>query len=142
MGSGREDQAPDDVEMDVLARLERRGVRPENVVAMAFVPEVEIALRPVWRRAVDVLASERALSAPDDGLILRVLREGGHAATDVDDAFERHPKELVEALFVTLRLRRSPALYGTLGRKVSIRSLKSGVLGRLSGSLEGWFGSP
>lgn len=138
-GSGREGQAAEMVEREVRERLKRRGVPSEEVAALAFDPELEICFRPVWRRMVDVLAEVREKEAPDDAVILAALTRSGHRAADLDDAFCRFPKELVEAVFEVLSLRRSPMLYATLGQKLSISLLTLGTLGRFSAPLEGWF---
>lgn len=56
-GSGRERQAPSDVEADVCRMLVGAGIAEANVAAIAFVPELEVVLAPVWERTLTLLAA-------------------------------------------------------------------------------------
>jgi len=49
-GSGRERQAPRDVEADVCRRLVGAGIAAANVAAIAFVPELEAVYGAAWDR--------------------------------------------------------------------------------------------
>jgi hypothetical protein len=141
-GSGREIEETAAVESDVIARLAARGFARENLAAVSFDPEVEAALLPTWRRVVCILSESRRREEPGDLLLIETLRRRGYAATSLDEALKRCPKETLEALVEALDLRKSPALYQDLGRKLSIPLLKTGSLGRISSALESWFRAP
>lgn len=138
-GSGREAETVEMTEADVIKRLETRGFRRENVAAISFDPEVEIAFHPSWRNVVCILAEWRHREEPSDLLLIESLGRRGISASSLDDILKTHPKEILEVLLEALQLRKSPALYEQLGRRLSIPRLKTGVLGRIASVLEAWF---
>jgi hypothetical protein len=109
------------------------------LAAIAFDPEVETALQPSWRNVVCILAELRRREEPSDLLLMESLGRRGVSTRSLDDVLNTHPKEMLEALLEALQLRKSPALYKELGRKLSIPRLKTGVIGRIATVLETWF---
>ncbi len=122
-GSGREDVEPSRVEADVKDALSRVGVDKERVAAIAFDPEFEIALVPVWDRVLAELAKKRSLL---------------HAATVTPD--EAEPKQSLRRALNEYRLRASPPLFEELASSLSLERLKMGnAIGRLAEVLVRWF---
>jgi hypothetical protein len=137
-GSGRETAPAREVEANVRLKVAQCGVPDSRVLAIAFEPELEAVLSPVWRSAVELLAAVRQRPAPEDDAIVR--RVSRHGVSTLPAALERFPKETVEAVVALLQLRRSPALYQTLGEKLSMPALKTGAaVERLTKTLVGWF---
>lgn len=124
VGSGREREAPGAVEQDVVSVLVQTGLPRENVAAVAFVPELEIALVPVWDRVMQVLAQKRSLLPP--------------AAPPRPDA----PKESLHDALRELRLRPQPCLFEELAAEISVARLKNGeAISRMAAQLVTWFGA-
>jgi hypothetical protein len=121
-GSGREIDPPQDVERDITAAFLRAGVPAERVLAIAFVPELEIALEPVWDRVCEELAKKRKDPALE-------------AVFDAND-----PKGALEAIARRHRIRLNPALFQELAGSLSIPKLKSrDPLARVGARLVEWF---
>jgi hypothetical protein len=144
-GSGEEGRPVAEVEEAVCGTLTLRNIPRDRILAVAFEPELEIVLRPVWRRVVQIMAEERGVPVPDDGKVLsRARRSASGASIPEGEVFaevlERHPKELFQALLHELRLRRSAPLYQKVGERVSLGGLKreSAVL-RIAETVAGWF---
>lgn len=121
-GSGREGEPAEHVERDITDAFIRAGVSAERVLAVAFVPELEIALEPVWDRVREELARKRG-ETPDD------MR---FDSTD--------PKAAVQALARKHKLRVDPVLFRELAGSLSIPRLKSREpLARVGARLVEWF---
>jgi hypothetical protein len=123
-GSGHEARTASDLESDILDALERAGVPRERTAAIAFEPELEIALLPVWTRVLEILAAKR-------GLLPKGI-----------DASDHDPKASWAAALRAYQLKTSPALFAELARELSLENLKMGsALGKLAKLLELWFGA-
>ncbi len=139
-GSGRELREAASVEAEVAERLERNGVEPGRVAAIALQPELEVVFPPVWDRVAAIMAQRRSSSVPSESDVLKRLKKQGRVFKDMRTALVAAPKETLEALIACLRMRRSPALYETLGRSLSIRLLKGQEpASRVATALETWF---
>jgi hypothetical protein len=145
-GSGREGRRPEDLEAEAMRSLTDHGVPAGRALAVAFDPELEISWRPVWPGVKRLVADERGEEPPDD---LAILAEAQRASPRLripgsfDEALDRCPKELFEALIRLLRLRRSPPLYARLGEALSLRALKrERALERIALAISGWLPPP
>jgi hypothetical protein len=136
-GSGREGDATSDVEGGVVQSLVRAGISTANVAAVAFVPELEVALIPAWERTLQLIAERRKRPPPTSDEILGHLRiEAG----SIEQLLRLQPKELFDAALRLLQLRHSAELFEDLGNRLSIPALKGGdALGRLLAALVSWF---
>jgi hypothetical protein len=118
----------------------RCGVGGSRVAAFAIDPELEGVLRPVWAATQSILAAERKRQLPSESDLLRQLRRMGHSFESTAAALDAAPKESLQALIRCLSWRLSPALFATLGRELSIRSLKAAApASRVATTLERWF---
>jgi hypothetical protein len=134
-GCGRELEPADSVERDVKQLLVRAGVGEASVEAIAFVPELEATLVPVWSRVVEVLSERRGCAPPSEAEIL--VKSGG---TRLDEQLSRQPKEVFDALLRCLNLRHSAELFEHLGEHVSIPLFKADrSIERISTTLRRWF---
>lgn len=142
-GSGFETRPRETVEDLAVKRLNEVGVQPDRVLAVAFDPELEISFRTAWSKIKRVVSEQRGISAPDDVAILAEARRLAPRLPipgDFDAALARFPKELFESLVRLVRLRRSPDLYTRIGRRVSLRALKSeAALSRVATAISSWF---
>jgi hypothetical protein len=158
VGSGREEQPPTEVERGVVETLSAQGWPTGHVEAIAVVPELEIALLPVWGRVKAILAAKRSMPAPEDWRVLsRALRlvqrhrRGESLPDDFCEALRSNPKEVFQGLIDLLNLRLAPQLFEELGEQLSIPTMKgmssaapgetssSNVAARVSDVLERWF---
>lgn len=141
-GSGREAEAPRDVADDVVDRLARSGIPPEDVLALPIAPEFEGVLAPVWPRVVTLMAERRKRPAPSTAQVLQTARRlcRRELPETLEDALESAPKEVFTGLRACLDMRASPREVGRLGAQVSIPTLKTGAAaGALSRALARWF---
>jgi hypothetical protein len=123
-GSGHEQGSARTVEASVVAALARAGVDDDRTVAIAFEPELEAALLPVWPRVLEELGRKR----------------GALPFAGEPDAAD--PKGSLARALEAHRLRASPPIFAELARALSLEQLKKGsALGRLAERLAGWFGS-
>ncbi len=139
-GSGREAASPHELESDVLNRLRNAGVPEGQSLALSLAPELEALFVPVWSRVKQVLAKERAQEPPEDPLVLAALKSAGRPPATFEQAMNRHPKEMFEALIRVVRLRRAPHLYGRIGEEISLPQLKKHEAAlRIAERLATWF---
>lgn len=147
-GSGGERETPERAESVAARRVvEGLGVTADRVLAVAFSPEVECLLKPIWTRVKEVVAQKRRVQTPDDSEILARLRALPRRAVhrmepdeSFQDALARYPKEIFEALLLTLQLRRAPPLYAEIGRSVSLLMVKrESPAARIATFLRSWF---
>jgi hypothetical protein len=122
-GSGGESRSRESLESDVAQILERAGVARDRTEVIAFEPELEAALVPVWSSVLELLARKR-------GALCAAL-----------DANARDPKTSWERALRAYQLKSSSALFGELATSLSLSTLKNGsALGRLAACLVRWFG--
>jgi len=145
-GSGSTADRPAEAEEAVICSLLQAGVARNRVVAVAFEPEVETLLAPVWERVKTVMAAKRGMQAPSDDAVLALIRrvsrsgESAKPSQGVEEALLKRPKEMFSALVRFLNLRRSPRLYSDLGAQLSLRGLKEKREGsQISDALVRWF---
>ncbi len=123
-GSGREQEEPSSVEESVVRLLVQAGLPKENVAAVAFVPELEVALMPVWDRAIEVLARKRSRLPP--------------AMTPS----QGDPKGAFHTALRELRLRPQASLFEELASEISVPRIKNGeAIARMAAHLVSWFGA-
>jgi len=123
-GSGRERQAPRDVEADVCRMLVGAGIAEANVEAIAFVPELEAVYGAAWDRVHSVLSE---LGKPADS----VPFDGALPKESLDAARKRHGIKRLD-----------PRLHEQLGERLPLGKLKSepdSPLHRISQALQTWF---
>ena len=123
-GSGGESRSRESLESDVADVLARAGVAKERTAVIAFEPELESALVPVWDSVLEILARKRgvppAAILPDEG----------------------DPKGSWERALRVYQLKSGSALFAELATSLSLPRLKNGsALGRLAACLLRWFGA-
>jgi hypothetical protein len=122
-GSGLEgtDSAAEDM---VVKHLRRVDVDAKRVVAVAFAPELESALIPVWDRIVEIIAAKRSK-----------LPFSAGEPNPLD------PKASFKAVLAQHSVKSNPLLFRELANQLSIPSLKNGrAIGKLAAALVDWFG--
>lgn len=142
-GSGREADAPQDVESQTVQQLVTSGFREDHVTAVAIYPELEAVLLPAWDRVKQILSAERGLLAPTDDEVRREAARFTYQGIpdDAATALSVRPKEMFLALVRLVRLRHSAVLYQRLGLQLSIPQLKreGSALLRLLENLAEWY---
>jgi len=95
---------------------------------VAFNPELEEVLVPAWARVQQILEQRRnrCVSRAD---ILRFADLSGRGFSEEtwSQALQTHPKECLVGLLRALNLRHHPALFGELGRALSLTQIKQGA---------------
>lgn len=144
-GSGREMVAANISEREVIQRLVQAGFQKTDCLAVAFDPELECLLVPVWDRVKQIVASIRQRLPPSDETIYAdARRKAKHDrvvfAESFNEALRTNPKELMEALIHELALRWSPSIFQQIGREVSLSRVLTGPdAARIFHSLSQWF---
>jgi len=141
-GSGFDD--PKEAEEGVFEVLEKYEIDRERVGVAALVPELEIAIVPVWEKVKSSLAKKRKTVSPSDDEIHAELRHRIKRAlwetSSIFDLLQTNPKECLQALVHVLDLRFSHTIFQTIGEQVSIREMKqSPQVHSLIKRLERWF---
>jgi hypothetical protein len=124
-GSGFEGMPVNSVEAQMADDLAKAGFAPSNYATFCFVPELEEVFIPVWEGTIRILGSKR------DSLPISPFM----SSTD--------PKEDLNSILRSYRLRSSPALFEELAQKLSIPDLKAegSTLSRVANRLVRWFGT-
>lgn len=144
-GSGRENDEPVACEKEVERALVVAGVGEQRVMAIAFVPEVESLLVPVWPRVVQIVSGIRGGEPPSADFILATAARKARKyrvtlPPSFEDALAEYPKEVFHGLLSAVNLRRSASIYQRLGQDLSIAGMREGPqMERLLSRLEGWF---
>lgn len=140
-GSGYENDSPSVAETTATRSMQAIGVSEDRVLAVALEPEFERLMLPVWPKVKQVVGSERSVAAPEDERIFTEAKKRfANRAEAVDEARAQAPKEWMQALIALVGLRSAPALFGKIGRQVSLPALKrDDPAQRVAEALARWF---
>lgn len=144
-GSGRENISAGESEEEVLALLRRSAITDDKTLVVAYTPEVEGILVPVWTRTKDVISGIREEIPPPDDLVLEYARR--HARQnriklpdDAHQALQEYPKEMLVGLVAAVQLRWSASVFQQIGRQVSLTALRNNQhVDRIFLRLSTWF---
>ena len=145
VGSGREELLPSESEEEVRTLLRRAGFADDITLVVAFMPEVEAVLVPVWARTKEIVASIREELAPPDDLVLVYARRLAkqkriQLPADPNAAIRQNPKEMLEGVVSAVQLRWSASVFEKIGRQVSIPAVMvSTDANRIFSQLQLWF---
>ena len=145
-GSGLEGMTSVEAEAETTSRLAGCGVEADRILALAFDPEVEVSLMPVWDRVTAIL-SDRRLRPPPAPQVVRARFEKdwpARAGLAAERIPAEHPKEYFTSLIRVLNLRPSSVLFRDLGDRLSLPALKvaGSRLEALAAGLQKWFPPP
>lgn len=144
-GSGREAVDSAVSVAEVHARLQKAGLDEDTYFAIAFDPEVEVVLLPVWDRVKEIVASIREELPPPDNVVFeharRILRQNRQRVPATpSEALLQFPKEMLEGVVAEVQLRWSASIFQEIGRQISVRNLRTQVHARqVFDQLGAWF---